>query len=166
MFNFTVLKKRGGKPQVGDVFVMLPPDGLFLYGRVIATDARIGPMENCILIYIYRARSKRKDLVPELLRGQFLVPPIMTNALPWTRGYFEVLENREIRPLDKLRKHCFKNSFGRYFDEYNNSLPSPVDPIGAWGLSSLRTIDDEVSNALGIPLAPDDTKSSNPHGNG
>lgn len=164
--NLAVLKRSRKPPQAGDVFVMQPPDGLFLYGQVIATDAKIGPMKDCILIYVYRPRSERKEAVPTLLRGQLLVPPMMTNKRPWTMGYFETLEHRELVPMDRLPQHCFYSSplgpegIGRYFDEYSNRLPGPIEPVGSWGLDSFRTIDDEVSAALGIPLAPEDEPES------
>ena len=29
-----------------------------------------------------------------------------------------------------------------------------IEPVGVWGLDSYRTIDDAISEALGIPLAP------------
>lgn len=151
--NLTVLKKSRASPAVGDVFVMLPPDGLFLYGRVVAIDAKIGPMSDCYLIYVYSQRSKKKEEIPELLRGQLLTPPMMTNKLPWTKGYFETLEHRVIDPTDRLPKHCFVDTRGWYFDEYNNRLSAPVEPIGERGLQSFRTIDDKISRALGIELA-------------
>ena len=49
----------------------------------------------------------------------------------------------------------FKSSGNQYFDEYSNKLAKPSSPIGDWGLDSYRTIDDAISEALGIPLAPD-----------
>lgn len=155
LLNLAVLKKSRRKPEVGDTFALLPSDGLYLYGRVIATDCQIGPMKNCILIYIYRPRSSNKESIPELFRGQLLIPPLMTNALPWSRGYFEVLKNQPLQPIDKLPQHCFKDTFGRYYDEYNNLLSEPVEPVAQWGLASFRVVDDEVSKALGIPLAPE-----------
>lgn len=153
--NLAVLKKSRKAVEAGDIFVMLPPDGLYLYGRVIATDACIGPMKNCILIYIYRERSTQKEPIPDLFRGQLLVPPIMTNKLPWVRGYFETLERRALGPMDRLPQHCFLDTYGRYFDEYSNRLPGSVEPVGEWGLGSFLTVDDEISEALGIALAPD-----------
>ena len=137
--NLAVLKRSRKPPQAGDVFVMLPPDGLFLYGRVIALDLNNGPMPNCTLIYIYRPRSKEKLAVPHLLRGQLLVPPIFTNKRPWTMGYFETLEHHELGPMDRLPQHCFFSSplvpggGGRYFDEYGTRLPGPIEPVGSWG---------------------------------
>src|SRR6267143_4787464 len=153
--NLAVLKKSSRVPERGDIFVTLPSDGLFLYGRVVSTEAMAGwSMTGCNLIYIYRPRSREKKSIPELLRGQLLVAPMMTNNLPWSRGYFEFIENRELSPMDRLPQHCFKDSSGRYFDDQCNQLARPVEPVGQWGLHSFHTIDDEISKALGIPLAP------------
>lgn len=154
--NLAVLKKTRRAPEVGDIFVMQPPDGQFLFGRVIDVAAEIGPIKDCILIYVYRLRASQKVPVPELLRGQLLVPPMMTNKQPWTKGYFEHVENRPLSAMDRLPQHCFKDMRGWYFDERSRRLPGAIEPVGEWGLDSFRTIDDEVSKALGIPLSPDE----------
>jgi len=152
--NLAVLKKSRRGPEVGDIFVMLPPDQFFLYGRVVSTEARIWSMESCILIYIYKVRSTAKLPVPELSPDQLLLPPIMTNRLPWRRGYFETVCHQELSEKDRLQQHCFKDVItGKYFDELSNEIDWPIEPVGVWGLGSYRTIDDEVSKALGIPLS-------------
>lgn len=71
-------------------------------------------------------------------------------------GYFQHIENRTLSAMDRLPQHCFKNSYGLYFDQARNPLVGPVEPVGVFGLHSFRTIDDAISEALGIPLAPDD----------
>ena len=81
---------------------------------------------------------------------------MMTNNLPWTRGYFEVLENQPLGPMDRLPQHSFRDIRGWYFDERGKRLSGPVDPVGQWALQSYRTLDDEISKALRIPLAPSD----------
>ena len=84
---------------------------------------------------------------------------MMTNRLPWTKGYFEHLENRPLTPMERLPQHCFARSWTnapQYFDELSNSLPGPTAPVGEYGLQSFRTIEDKVSEALDIPLAPED----------
>jgi hypothetical protein len=58
-----------------------------------------------------------------------------------------------------LAVHCFREiltpgSF-RYYAEHNHRLERPVEPVGDYVLHSYGTIDDLVSKALGIPLAPD-----------
>jgi hypothetical protein len=153
--NLEVLKRRRHVPKAGDVFVMKPPDGRYLFGRVISTDASGALGVGCVLLYIYAARSVAKSPVPDLLRGQLLIPPVMTNRLGWVRGYFEHIENQPMRAMDRLRQHCFIDSRGWYFDENGTRLAGPTAPVGCWGFDSFRTIDDKISDALGIPLAPD-----------
>jgi hypothetical protein len=86
---------------------------------------------------------------------RLLVPPMMTNNLPWSRGYFQTLVNLPIEAGEALSRHCFRSSAGRYYDELTNELPGAIEPVGEWGLASFRSIDDIVSSALGLTLAPD-----------
>lgn len=155
--NLAQLKKSRRRLQVGDIFVMLPPDGEFLFGRVIDTAAELISGVTCNLIYVYRVRSRLKSPIPELRRSQLLIPPRLTNRLGWSRGYFEHVENRPLSAKDRFPKHCFRDFLtGRYFDERARPLKRPIKPVGMRGLNSYRTIDDAVSSALGIPLSPDD----------
>ncbi|QGQ21151.1 hypothetical protein GC089_16365 [Cellulomonas sp. JZ18] len=155
--NLRVLKASRKKPRAGDLFVMQLPDGSHLFGRVISTDAQAGPsMPGAVLIYVYRQRFPGKD-VPDrsaLSRDHLLVSPMMTNHLPWSKGYFETVAHRPLEPGDVLPQHCFLSAArGRYFDERGNELPGPIEPVGDYGLHSYRTIDDAVSEALGLDLA-------------
>jgi hypothetical protein len=155
--NLRVLKPSRKKPMAGDLFVMQLPDERYLFGRIISTDAMIGPMKDVILIYVYRPRFDSKEL-PErtqLSADRLLVSPMMTNRLPWSKGYFETVAHWPLQPGDVLPQHCFLSSdVGRYFDEKGDELPGPIEPVGDWGLHSYRTIDDEVSDALGIARVP------------
>ena len=73
--------------------------------------------------------------------------------VPWSKGYFEFLEHHDLGAMDRLRQHSFRDSRGFLFDEQGARLTKEVPPVGQWGLQSYRTIDDEISKALGIPLA-------------
>lgn len=57
-------------PEAGDIFVMLPPDDLFLYGRVIKTDTRVIPGFRANLLYVYRDRSATRTPIPSLGRRE------------------------------------------------------------------------------------------------
>src|SRR5262245_6179236 len=128
--NLEVLKPSRRAPKVGDIFAMKPPDGQYLYGRVISTNANPLGVGGAILIYVYRARSGMKEVVPDLLRGQLLVPPIMTNKQPWLKGYFELVDNRPVTLIDRLPQHCFRSIRGWYLDELGNRLPDAIEPVG------------------------------------
>jgi hypothetical protein len=152
--NLTVLKRSRRQPQAADIFTIRPGNGPYLYGRVISRNTVMGSVKGWPLIYIYAAPSERKHAIPELRRDQLLIPPVITNLRPWTMGYFEQLENRPIGPQDRLPQHSFRDIRGWYVDERGKRLDQPAEPEGTWGLSSFRTIDDDVSKALGIPLSP------------
>jgi hypothetical protein len=88
---------------------------------------------------------------------RLLVSPIMTNRLPWTRGYFETLANVPLEVGDVLPRHCFLSaSRGRYFDDAGNELAGAIEPVGDYALHSFSTIDDQISDKLGIPRVPAD----------
>jgi hypothetical protein len=156
--NLRVLKRSRTKPVEGDVFTLSPADGLFLFGRVIRADMprERAPMPGSYLLYIYRHTSaepapSRRDLHPQAL----LLAPVFTNRMPWTKGYFEVLTNWPLSKSDLVPQHCFWFAGRRsYVDEDLNVLPERVEPCGDWALKSYRRLDDDVSRALGLPLAP------------
>ena len=154
--NFQKLKVSRGWPEPGDVFCMLMPDGLYLFGRVVRIAKQSeGMMPDARLVYIYDVRSTDvepplKDLVP----GRLLIPPVFTNRLAWTKGYWQKVAHIELGAEDLLRQHCFRRFDGVLFDESGNRLGTRSEPCGEWAQVSYRGIDDLVSEALGLPLAP------------
>lgn len=81
----------------------------------------------------------------------------MTNRQPWLKGYFETLLRRPLKPEEVWPEMCFWNEDqSKYYDADDEELPGPGYPIGEHAMDSYRTIDDTVSMALGIPLAPDE----------
>lgn len=156
--NLLALKPSRKAPRAGELFAMQLPDERFLFGRVVSTEAMAGPsMPGAILIYVYRPRFDSMTVPDrsELSPTKLLVPPMMTNKLPWSKGYFETVADWPLEPGDLLRQHCFFSAArGRYFDEAGNELPGPVEPVGDYGLHSFWTIDDAVSDALGIDRVP------------
>lgn len=160
--NMRVLHPSRKKSKPGSVFVLQMPDGLFSFGRLIHTDVNAGMGQGAQLIYVFRCRSESKELPDrtELRATQLLIPPMMTNRLPWSRGYFETIAEIPFEVGDVLEQHCFHDSvFDKYVDEQGTELAGPIEPVGRYGLGSFRTVDDAVSKALGIPLVPEDQDS-------
>jgi hypothetical protein len=156
--NLRILKPSRKKLREGDVFAMLLPDGLYLFGRVILADlpGEQAPMPRANLIYVYGHRATTKEPDRSALDlADLLLPPLYINRLPWSRGYFESVTHWPLEPKDVRSQHCFLSATrGRYFDEKGNELPGPIEPVGDWGLHSYRTFDDEISDALGFDRAP------------
>jgi len=157
--NLRILRPSRQRLTAGDVFVMLPPEDRYLFGRVISTTAKWGanPSLTANLIYVFKVRSVAKTMPDrtELLSDRLLFAPVMTNRLPWSRGYFETITNLPLGEGEVLQQHCFRFSNHRCYDEHHRELSGPTEPCGEGGLHSFRTVDDLVSDALGIPLAPD-----------
>ncbi|MFT3874092.1 MAG: immunity 26/phosphotriesterase HocA family protein [Nocardioides sp.] len=161
--NIHVLRPSRKAVKAGDVFAVGLPEASYIFGRVVSTEAQwtlaIGA-DPAILIYLFRDRSATKVMPDEavLRPDRLLVSPIMTNRMAWTRGYFETLGNIPLGANDVLPRHCFlSGSRGRYYDDLGNELAGPIEPVGDYALHSFRTIDDQISDALGIPRVPEDT---------
>ena len=158
--NLRVLRKSRKKRAPGDVFVMSPRDSLYVFGRVVSVEAHWtvgGDLPPVNLIYVYEQTSTSPELPPpDAMRpGRLLIPPSLINNLPWSRGYFETLANVPLGAGDVLEIHCFQGDPGNSYDEFSRRLRGRHEPCGIWGLGSYRTVDDAVSEALNIPLAPD-----------
>lgn len=141
--NLRVLKRSRGRPVAGDVFAMGLPDGTYLFGLVVFdhVPAERAPMPNANLLYLYRgAAASLEPALDSLTPDRLLVPPVWTNDQGWTRGYFQNVLRVDDVQSRMLRQHCFRHA----------SRKRCVDANG-W-------IDDRVSEALGIPLAPDDAQ--------
>lgn len=157
--NLRVLQASRKKVRAGDVFAMQVPDETYLFGRVIGAELEPprAPMPKAYLIYVYQGCSQtiEPDL-DALAPDRLLLPPVFINRMPWTKGYFQTVANRDLAGDDLLPQHCFWDALRAcYIDERQNVLPREVPPCGDWGLSSYRWLDDQISDALGIPRAPE-----------
>ena len=151
--NMAVLTPSRKRPRAGDVFTYLMPDGLFRYGRVIRTDAVMGGMPGCLLVYLFDATSKNKHVVPVLDKECLLLPPAATNSLGWRRGYIETVVRAPLEPEQVLPQHCFRvlGPFeGCTVDEYGREVPAIEGECGTWALKSYAGLDKLLSKRLGF----------------
>jgi Immunity protein 26 len=158
--NMSILNPSRKKMHPGDTFVMHYDKVGYLFGRVILVDlpAERAPMPGANLIYIYRERSQSPDPTGLALKKEaLLIPPTFINRLPWSRGYFETVGHAPLAEDDVWGRHCFEDHMTRTRVEYRdldgNRLEKPFEPCGTWGLHSFASLDDVISEVLGIPLA-------------
>lgn len=156
--NLERLRPSRRKLKPGDVFVAQPRGHPYLIGRVIRTDASLFGDDN-LLLYFYDAWTANPSALPMLDPRKLLIPPVVTNRLGWSRGYFEHIEERPLAPGETLPAHSFASHIHtdgpHYVDEFGNTLAGPVEPVGDAGLHSYRSIDDLISDAIGLPRAPE-----------
>lgn len=160
--NIRIIGPSRLHPRAGDLFAIRPDELGYLFGRIVDPDTKIGGFRDggVILIYIYEPVFDTMDPPPAgvLSRHQLLIRPLGINRLPWSRGYFHTVERRPLAPDDVLPRHVFHDTIGRsdrYVDEHGNLVES-AESAGSWGLHSFRTVDDEISRALGLPPVPFD----------
>lgn len=158
--NLVFLRKSRPKLQVGDVFAFRLLDGPYRFGRVIIPDVKDSNMAGANLIYVYTASSDDRDHPPmaEMTPDHLLVGPLFVNRQGWLRGYFVNVTRTVVGPQDQLNDYCFRRALldrHTYVDLRGQRVPERFEPCGEWGIVSHRGVDDIVSEALGLPLAPD-----------
>jgi hypothetical protein len=119
-------------------------------------------MPGANLVYLYGVQfDHRPPNLNNLTVANLLLPPVWTNNLGWTKGFFETLSNVSIRSFDLLPNPCFyvaplrPGAPGSYVDDNGERLHHRSDPCGEWALASYRWIDDRVSDALDIVRVAD-----------
>lgn len=157
--NILPIKRSRTAPRAGDIFAINVSDDFFLFGRVIG--AGLGreraPMPGANLIYVYQLRSAAP--VPDLRSmtpDRLLIPPVFINSQPWTRGYFLTVGHHDLQNSDQLQPHCFWSVLRQtYIDGDMVPLAEPAPQCGTWALFSYRWLDDQISDAVGIPRVPE-----------
>jgi hypothetical protein len=90
---------------------------------------------------------------------------VFTNALGWAHGYYETVRNEPLGPSDQLERHVFRATRGPRWDEVyyvdecgRETDPPPDGRASLFAVESYRAIDDDISDALGVPRAPLDDR--------
>jgi hypothetical protein len=122
------------------------------------TDPQRTPMPGAYLIYVYNARATSMEIdAAELTPDRLLLPPVFINKMPWTKGYFTTVGHKELTSRDRLLQVSFWDAArSNFLDEQGRTLGREVQPCGDWALMSYRWLDDQISDALGIPRVPED----------
>jgi hypothetical protein len=157
--NLVFLERSRKLLKDGDVFTFRLLEGPYRFGRVMRASIEGHlPIPGCHLLYVYDVSAVEPEAPPAaaLTPERLLIPPLYANRQGWLRGYFKTVARRPVEPDDLLKEHCFRwGGLKPYVNERGESLPGPVEPCGVWGVASHRGLDDKVSAALGLPLAPD-----------
>lgn len=165
--NLEVLKRSRQQPSAGDIFVLKPKDRDFYFGRVINPQVEILPMFPSkshkpnpdwmgALVYIYDVHAPDKLPIPEMKHDRLLLPPLILDWVCWSNGYVQTVASVPLTSQDVLPRHCFYDVVEeQYLNEFGRRVAKRTEPCGIHGLTPFRGLDDEVSRAIGITLAPD-----------
>ena len=158
MANLVVLQKSRKKLRPGDIFVQkFSILDKYIWGRVISTTADAGPFGLKNLIYIYHVLTTDIDDIPELKKNNLLIPPLLTNRLGWSRGYYKTIANMPLTQDDVYQPHCFHFfSMNQYRDENAMVMDKPCPPVGSWAMTGYIAIEAEICRTLNLPFDPSD----------
>ena len=143
-------------PRAGDAFVYHPGNANFFWGRLLETPFSISWAKGH-LILLYDVATTDTDRVPWEAIGsaQLLVPPIVINGTPWSKGYFRSVENRPMRPEESRHPIFFVNHNRECVDSNGKSTVgsqlSPDAMLPTFGLSNVRLVDELLKQRLGVP---------------
>lgn len=154
------------KPQVGDIFVFKNKYKGYGWGRVILLEPKMGfgvpyPIKEASIIYVYNVFTNDISKIPELKRNNFLLPPLIINRRGWLDGYFQTIQNTPITQDDVFAQNMFKYKVKDEL-QYRNQEGVEINKTSLgedcswWGIGNHRTLDDQISIALNLPLAPVD----------
>lgn len=143
-----VLSKTRREPTPGDLFVLKVKGKGYFYGAVVKTGVNAGFGGNIgILVYIYGKEYREKAMVPPVLsREDLLIPPLMVNRKPWTKGFFEWVGHGEVSELAPYDFHCFRDVRNQIVNEYGEIVKKCTGrPVGQYGLASYGAVSREIA---------------------
>ena len=152
-FNELISMKRSRKkPQAGDVFVIQPLSGRYLYGRVIRTNLPSNDplIKGWNLICIYKNMVSEPVIPVERLDPeQLLMPPEIVNNQGWLQGYFLTIGSTEITEKDIAPNYGFWDALTKQFvNVEGNPLSYEPEFQGAYALGSYGVVGRTVRQAL------------------
>ncbi|MCC5619691.1 hypothetical protein LC605_32635 [Nostoc sp. CHAB 5836] len=157
--NLMVIKKTKYMPVVGDLFAGNVLGKQWIIGRVIKNGFSSATAKHCHLIYIYKTNEIVNPFDVEFpIKINLLFPPfLMLSNMMWTKGYFIHIKNHPLLDGEFLLRHIFESSMiHKYVDECGDptSEPKSDDVVGRYSFQGWSSLDDKISNALGVPTHP------------
>ena len=146
------------KAKTGDLFFVEMVNHKFVLGRVVRVELHVFGPDN-LLLYFYSPAQPTPDIFRPPIKPTLLIAPRIASRQGWVLGYYVTLGTFPMKPGEELESHCFEDPLGqhgKYCDEYGKPLKKRSEPCGFYAMGTYRTIDDDLSEALGIPRAPDD----------
>ncbi|MFN0093941.1 MAG: Imm26 family immunity protein [Dehalococcoidia bacterium] len=154
--NLRLIRRTRQRQIPGNVFAMLPPDDRgYLFAQVSQIGREDGLMRGSLVIHVFALRKAELTVTcDEIDQADPLIDPIWTNSRGWSvGGVFLTVTNCPVRPNRVIG--AFKTYDGLVVDECRRTVQFAHEgTLGIWGLASYRSLDDKISDALGIKRAP------------
>ncbi|WP_349408980.1 immunity 26/phosphotriesterase HocA family protein [Pseudalkalibacillus sp. SCS-8] len=138
------MKPSRKKLKDGNIFVLQPKKGLYMFGKVIRANLN---MENDIgmnggtIVHIYKGVYSNYKEIPYLSSENLLLPPQIIINNGWTRGFFMNVGNSEVTNKDIPESYGFYHDFwNKSYDIEGNELEEKPKVCGSLSISNYMVI--------------------------
>lgn len=145
------MNKSRKHPKEGDIFWVQPLMNMYYYGKVIQTQIQsIDSLVNGMnLIFLYDKRATDHSILEDLSDAGFLIPPVIINKLPWSRGYFETIGSVPVTERDRSMSYGFWSFLKkRFVDVQGMPLANQPQYWSDYGLASYAIVGGKIQAAL------------------
>lgn len=135
--------KSRERPKEGSIFLVQPFFNVYYYGKVIQT--HIQSRDSCV----YDKCATDQSIPEDLNDAGFLIPPVIINRLPWSRGYFETIKNARVTEREKSMSYGFWSFQKKMFVDVEG-MPLTYKPQcwSDYGLASYAVVGEKIQIAL------------------
>lgn len=127
-YGFVPGPRTRRRPQQGDTFEALWPDGTGVTGLVLAAEVTFMRVPKLQVVAVYRPGAEPLALRDVLSRKDLLIEPQIVSHIVWSRGYFRAVGSRRVDERDIRRRVVFHDHLQRlrpYFDLAGGDVQRP-----------------------------------------
>lgn len=135
-------------PLARGVFAYSFGNDCWRWGAVACEYPWFGPGVDGYLVHFYDVVSRAGDAVPDLGACGLVIPPCITNEMPWKRGLFRNEPSVVPRDGRSMPQHClWSPEDNLYRDEHDTVLESAFEPCGLRMLAGIQAIEELLLSA-------------------
>lgn len=126
MIQLIKIKRTRKKPELGDVFVVQPREGLYFYGKVIKEVS--GNIVDGLLVFLYKRYTEQLVMPAELDPDNLLMDPFIVTGYPWRSGHFYTVGNMGVTEEEDSLDCGFFHA-GKTVTEYKDAQGNLLDHV-------------------------------------
>lgn len=147
-YQLQVIKRKRITPKKGEVFLVMPKEGLYFWGVVLngSISNNNGVELSSILVFKKKANGLMDDK-PSFCYDDLLIEPSIVGKEYWWRGYFYNTGHIEEIPKD-LDYGFYRISNRKFLNEYGEELNHQPELLGTYGVKTIAGIANMINREL------------------
>lgn len=145
-YRLKLIKKSKLYPNIGDVFVLNPKQGLYFWGIVINNHLNNFYGDDYAVVFIFKDKvvSLSQDFKKNINMENMLINPVMVEKTLWEKGYFYNIDYIDITDL-KFNYGFYDDDENKFYDEYFDELENQPK---YYGNSIVKNVDNLSLNII------------------